>query len=198
MATLYSASNTFYLVSFPDINLTYCFDIKGKTENGSFRVTRWPSSSFFSFETLRDGRLLVGNSFGISEYTGYADNGSPYRFRYYSPGLTFGDPSRLKMLKKLRPTIIGANEATIFLKWSYDFETYHYSTEYQVGSQVSAYYNIDEYMDGEYTSGQLISRRSVNASGDGTVINIGLETNIYGDGLSLQEINVLALMGKML
>jgi hypothetical protein len=211
VSSLYSADNTFYLVSFPENNLTYCFDMKGKTENGSYRVTRWPSSTFFSFEALRNGELLVGNKNGLSSYSGYSDNGASYRFKYYSPGLTFGDPSRLKMLKKLRPTIVGASAATFFLKWSYDFETFYHSQEFSVGTQIPSYYNSPDSQFGEspdvngvefdvaeYTGGELTSRRAINATGDGTVITIGLESDINGFALSLQEINVLALIGKIL
>ena len=198
VATIYSPENTFYLVSFPSNNLTYCFDINGRTENGSYRVTRWPSSSFFSFETIRSGDLLVGNNEGLSLYSGYSDNGNPYRFRYYSPGLTFGDPSKLKILKKLRPTIVGANSATVFLYWAYDFNTTFRSQAYTVGNQDPAFYNVSEFNIGEFTGGTLVSRRAVNATGDGSVITIGLESDINGFALSLQEINVLALIGKTL
>ena len=198
VATIYSPENTFYLVSFPSNNLTYCFDINGRTENGSYRVTRWPSSSFFSFETIRSGDLLVGNNEGLSLYSGYSDNGNSYRFRYYSPGLTFGDPSKLKILKKLRPTIVGANSATVFLYWAYDFNTTFRSQAYTVGNQDPAFYNISEFNIGEFTGGTLVSRRAVNATGDGSVITIGLESDINGFALSLQEINVLALIGKTL
>jgi hypothetical protein len=198
VATIYSPENTFYLVSFPSNNLTYCFDLKGRTENGSYRVTRWPSSYFFSFETLANGELLVGNTNGLSIYAGYSDNNEAYRFRYYSPGLTFGDPSKLKILKKLRPTIVGANSATVFLYWAYDFSTSYRSQAYTVGNQDPAFYNISEFNIGEFTGGTLVSRRAVNATGGGSVITIGLEADINGFALSLQEINVLALIGKTL
>ena len=42
-------------------------------------------------------------------------------FSISSPGLTFGDPSKIKILKKIRPTIIGGNDADIILSWTYDF-----------------------------------------------------------------------------
>jgi hypothetical protein len=143
--------------------------------------------------------LLIGNGNGISTYTGYQDNGESYRFKYYSPGLTFGDPSRLKILKKLRPTIVGANSAIMFLKWAYDFGTFFQTAEFTVGSQVTAYYNENEFNStAEFTGGDLTSRRGINATGGGGVITIGLEADIDGSGLSLQEINVLALMGKVL
>ena len=196
--TVYSPEEGFYLLTFVSQNITYCFDVRGTTENGSYRVTRWPGTGFTSYTRKDDGTLLIGNSDGISEYDGYTDNGSSFRFKYYSPGLTFGDPSRLKILKKLRPTIVGASNVSIFLKWAYDFESLFNTQEFTIGGQTNAYFNESEYTVGEFTPGELTSRRGVNTTGGGGVITIGLEADINGSSLSLQEINVLALMGKVL
>ena len=197
-ASVYSPEDSFYLIAFPDEQITYCFDLRGRLENGSYRATRWPASLFKSFHHKRDGSLLVGTLNGIGRYEGYSDEGQSYRFKYYSPGLTFGDSARLKMLKKLRPTLIGGNSESVFVYWSYDFSSDYSSSVYKLGSQIPAYYNIGEFGLSEYTSGVQISRNVVNTTGDGTVITIGLEAQINGSSFSLQEINVLALMGKIL
>ena len=197
--TVYSPENGFYLLTFVNQDTTYCFDVRGTVEGGAYRVTRWPGTGFTAYTRLEDGTLYIGNGNGISEYTGYRDNGEPYRFKYYSPGLTFGDPSRLKILKKLRPTIVGANSAIMFLKWAYDFGTFFQTAEFTVGSQITGYFNESEFNStAEFTGGDLTSRRGINTTGGGGVITIGLEADIDGSGLSLQEINVLALMGKVL
>jgi len=104
----------------------------------------------------------------------------------------------LKRVKKIRPTLVGANSATVFLKWSYDFDTFYRTAEFTVGNQQPAFYSADEFTVGEFTGGELTSRRAVNATGGGGVINIGLEADINGFALSLQEINVLVLKGKVL
>jgi len=197
--TVYSPEEGFYLLTFVNQDTTYCFDVRGTVESGAYRVTRWPGTGFTAYTRLEDGTLYVGNSDGINSYTGYTDNGEPYRFKYYSPGLTFGDPSRLKILKKLRPTIVGANSAIMFLKWAYDFDTFFQTAEFTVGNQVTAFYNESEFNStAEFTGGDLTSRRGINTTGGGGVITIGLEADIDGSGLSLQEINVLALMGKVI
>lgn len=197
--TVYSPEEGFYLLTFVNQDTTYCFDVRGTVESGAYRVTRWPGTGFTSYGRLEDGTLYIGNSNGISKYTGYTDNGEPYRFKYYSPGLTFGDPSRLKILKKLRPTIVGANSAIMFLKWAYDFGNFFQTAEFTVGNQITAYFNESEFNStAEFTGGDLTSRRGINATGGGGVITIGLEADIDGSGLSLQEINVLALMGKVI
>jgi hypothetical protein len=208
-ASVYSPEHSFYLIAFPDQEITYCFDLKGRLENNSYRVTRWTGAPFKSFERKNtDGTLLVGTIDGLGEYGGYTDefNASgtitpeSYIFRYYSPGLTFGDPAKLKFLKKLRPTLVGANSATVYVKWAYDFGTTYTTSEFTVGNQIPFTYNTEgiEYTVAEFTGGEAVSRPPVNATGSGSVITIGLESEINGFALSLQEINVLALMGKTL
>jgi hypothetical protein len=195
-ASVYSPENSFYLIAFPDQQTVYCFDLKGRLENGAYRVTRWTSVPHKSFELKTDGTLYIGTSDGIGTYSGYSDNTTSYRFRYYSPGLTFGDPSKTKLLKKLRPTIVGASGTTVFMKWAYDFATDFNTYEFSVGNQTPAYYGVDEFGIGEFTGGELTTRNPVNTTGNGSIITIGLEADINGSFLSLQEINVLALIGK--
>jgi hypothetical protein len=199
--SVYSPEENFYLLSFVGEQTTLCFDLRGSLEDGSLRVTRWPSSNFTSYARLDDGTLYIGTSEGISSYTGYSDNGNSYRFRYYSPSLTFGDPTRLKILKKVKPTLVGANSSTVFMKFAYDFDTRYKTTEFTVGNQQPAYFNINEFGDNssplsEFTGGNLTTRRSLNATGNGSTVVIGLEADINGFALSLQEINVQALIGK--
>ena len=85
----------------------------------------------YGFERLQNGTLYVGTDNGISEHKNYTDNGSTYRFKYFSPSLTFGDASRMKIVKKLKPTLVGADQATIFLKWGYDFSSDYTTVEYK-------------------------------------------------------------------
>ena len=196
--SVYSPEEGFYLLTFTGQDVTYCFDVRGTLENGSYRVTRWPSTKFTSYTRLEDGTLHVGTINGISTYTGYSDNGLGYRFKYYSPSLTFGDSSRVKILKKLKPTLVGANNATVFMKWAYDFDTTYATTEFTVGTQITGFYGESEYTTVEFTGGQLTNQRSLNTTGYGTSVQVGLESEIDGSPLSLQEINVMALIGKLL
>ena len=196
--SVYSPEEGFYLLAFTGQNVIYCFDVRSILENGSYRVTRWVGTGFTSFTRLENGTVYVGTTNGISQYAGYQDNGLKYRFKYYSPSLTFGDASRVKILKKLKPTLVGANDATVFLKWAYDFDTTYSTAEFTVGTQISGYYGESEYTTVEFTAGQLTSQRSLNATGYGTSVVVGLEADINGTALSLQEINVMALIGKLI
>ena len=143
--------------------------------------------------------FYIGTTAGLGKYENFLDNGSVYRFRYFSPGLSFGDSSKIKMLKKIRPTLIGGNNADIFLKWSYDFETATNTSTFRTSSSTPGFFGQSEFNNAEYSQeGNVISRTSINTTGYGTVISVGLETDINGYSLSLQEMNVLALVGKTL
>lgn len=197
VSTVYSPENYFYLLCFPDLNLVYCFDVRTSLENGAYRVTRWPSVDFHAFHRDRNGDIYIGCEDGIGLYKDYTDNGNPYRFRYFSPGLTFGDSSKIKMLKKIRPTLIGGDYTDIFLKWSYDFSQDHSSSTFRTKDSGSSFFNESEYTESSYASnGETISRVSLNTTGFGTVVSVGLESDIDGVPLSIQEMNVLALIGK--
>jgi hypothetical protein len=197
-STVYSPENYFYLLCLPDSNLVYCFDLRGRLENGSFRVTKWPSVKFKSFARDRDGTIYIGTTDGIGKYDGFDDNNVSYIFRYSSPGLTFGDPSKIKILKKIRPTIIGGNDADIILSWTYDFSVQANTSRFRVGTSTPGFYGESEYTTVDFTLGDLISRKSLNCTGNGSVITVGLQTEVNGNAISLQEMNVLALIGKTL
>jgi len=199
VSTVYSPENYFYLLCFTNLNLVYCFDVRATLENGAYRVTRWPSVDFKSFHRDRNGDVYIGTTDGLGVYSGYTDNGNVYRFRYSSPALSFGDPSKIKMLKKIRPTLIGGNNADIFLKWSYDFSTAPSTSTYRTSSAIPGFYGQSEYSLAEYSEEAVtINRSSINTTGYGSVITVGLETDINGYALSIQEMNVLALIGKTL
>ena len=196
--SVYSPENYFYLLGLPDSNLIYCFDLRGRLENGSYRVTKWPSVDFKSFARDRNGDVYIGTVDGIGTYSDYDDNGSSYIFRYSSPGLSFGDPSKIKILKKIRPTIIGGNNADIILSWTYDFQVQANTSRFRVGAATPGFYGLSEYTAVEFTLGDLITRRGINTTGYGSVVSVGLQTEVNGNFISLQEMNVLALVGKTL
>lgn len=199
--SVYSQEDNFYLVTFPTSDTIYCFDTRMMIEQGAYRATIWTGADFTCFFRKRGGTLLVGTQNGIGEYGGYQDNGESYRFRYYSPSLTFGDSSRLKFLKKISPTVVAPETTSMELKWYYDFsqDISLNTLPFTVGSTNTGFYGEVEYTVAEFSSGaSLISRRTANASGAGTSVTIGVEADINGSPLSIQEINVQALMGRFI
>ena len=194
--SVYFPEENFYLITFSNQDMTYCFDTKGTLENGAYRVTRWPGTGFTAYERKDNGTLLIGGAHGLGNYSGYQDNGSSYPFKYFSPELSFGDPSKLKFLKKIRPTIVGGSGLDILFKWDYDFGSAYNAAFITLSSQATAEFGVDEFNIGQFSSGVLTSKQAINANGSGGTLSIGLETAINGGELSLQEINILALVGK--
>ncbi len=197
--SVYSPENAFYLITLPTEDVTFCFDMRGALEDGSHRVTRWTASPFTCFARKSDGTLLAGNINGVGEYNGYNDNGSTYQLRYFSNPLTFGDSSRLKVLKKIIPTVIAGSATLVKVKWGYDFSQ-SYSTDFlQLPSIVPAEYNIGEYGIAEYSStNEEILKKAINTTGNGTVVTVGVEVDVDGQPFSLQEFNIQALLGRMI
>ena len=196
--SVYSPEENFYLLTFVGQVTTFCFDLRGALEDGSLRVTRWPSSVFTAYERRQNGTLFVGSSKGISTYTGFQDDGASYRFKYYSPSLTFGDPSKLKFIKKIKPTVVGASGEIASIKYAYDFRESYQSVTFNIPNvATSSEYNVAEFNIDEYSeSSQSATQKRLNATGSGSTVVVGLEADIDGFSLSLQEINILALIGK--
>lgn len=197
--SIFSPENAFYLITLPSQDVTFCFDMRGALEDGSHRVTRWTASPFNCFARKSDGTLLSGNVNGVGEYNGYNDNGTTYTLRYFSNPLSFGDSSRLKMLKKIIPTVIAGSDTLVKVKWGYDFSQ-SYSTDFvQVPTIVPAEYGIGEYGIAEYSAtNEEILKKAINTTGNGTVVTVGVEVDIDGQPFSLQEFNIQALLGRMI
>jgi len=194
--SVYHPEENFYLLTFSSENMTFCFDLRGTLDNGSYRATRWPETGFTSYVRQDNGTLLIGSEHGIGKYSGYQDNSDSYVFKYTSPELSFGDPAKLKFLKKLRATILGGEDSVIAVRWAYDFNSSSTVEEITLTGPTLAEFNVAEFNEDEFTNGLFVARPSVNTSGSGGTLSINMESDIDGKELSLQEINVLALMGK--
>ena len=58
----YSPENAFYLLFFPSSSLVFCFDMRGTLEDGSNRVTTWPSTKILCGSIGSDGTVFLGTS----------------------------------------------------------------------------------------------------------------------------------------
>lgn len=194
--SLYSPENSFYLIYFPTSTSVFCFDLRGTLENGAYRVTRWPIDKLKSFERLTNGDVYIGTSGGIGKYEGYLDNTSSIVVKYFSPNLTFGAPSKIKILKKIKPTVVGTGTTSISFKWGYDFDGSTRSFNLSLSDYgANAFYGVAQYGIDKYTSGINYITPNINASGNGTSIIVGFEATV-ADYFSLQEFNILTLLGK--
>ena len=195
----YSPRQAFVLLNFPDLAVTYAFDTRFPLQDGSFRATTWSHMNAICFTETSTEKLYIGVQDGIAEYTGYEDNETGYLLSYFSHPLSFGDTSNLKFLKKINLTTFDGAEATVVLNWAYNYSGSYKKQAYTLPQSNVGQYNISEFnTEAEYSSSiSLITRKKINASGQGTVVAVGVETTVEGKPIALQEINIQAHMGRI-
>ena len=194
--SVYSPEEAFYLLQLETNGITYCFDMRSPLEDGSARVTRWNTITPQAFCRLRDGTLFLGQGAGIAKYDGFKDNAAIYTMSYFTNYIDFGAPSNLKLLKNLKITIIGGSDTQATLNWGYDYSFSYRKKTFVLAEQILAEYNIAEYNLGEFNAGVLVNRPSVQASGGGQVIQLGVESEINGSAVSIQRLTAQAIIGR--
>ena len=192
----YSPEEAFYLLHLPTPNITYCFDMRAPLEDGAHRATQWDTIAPQALLRTRGGNLLLGKTNGIAKYDGFTDNGSPYQMAYFTNYIDFGAPSNLKLLKNLKITIIGGSATDVTLNWGYDYSYAYKKRRFTLSTQVIAEYNIAEYNIGEFNAGVLVNRPTVNASGGGQVVQLGIEAEVNGAQVSIQRLTAQAIVGR--
>jgi hypothetical protein len=195
----YSPQQAFVLLNFPQLGVVYAFDTRFPLQDGSFRSTTWSHMNPLCFAETSSEKLYFGVQDGIAEYKGYSDNNTGYLLSYFSHPLSFGNTSNLKFLKKINLTTFDGAEATVVLNWAYDYSGNYRKQAYTLPQSNVGQYNISEFnTEAEYSSSiALIKRKKINASGQGTVVAVGVETTVDGKPIALQEINIQALMGRI-
>jgi len=84
----------------------------------------------------------------------------------------------------------------VAVKWGFDYSENYISFTKTLDSATVYEYNIGEYNIAEYSGGIILDKFKSQASGKGTVLQIGLEADIDGDPLSIQRIDVYIKQGK--
>lgn len=196
--SVFSPEEGFYLLILEGQDYIYCVDFKAQIEGGR-RITVWPGSPVNCACRTDDGTLYVGGLEGVGTYAGYRDGTESYRYQYASPALTFETPANLKMLKKIKPIIIGSSGKVATISWRYGYGSDYASQVIEIaGSGGLAYYGSGEYNIAEYSGTISVSTTGINATGSGTEVSLGVAADIDGSPFSLQQINVLALIGRLL
>lgn len=194
---VYNPREGFYLLTLPVLKTTYCFDMKAALQDGSARVTTWDSIEPQCFCQKADGTMLIGKTGYIGTYTGYQDNGTFYRFQYFTNHTDLGAPSVTSILKGLSVVIIGGSGQYLSIKWGFDFTGNYYSATARIPLQNLAYYGVSEYNSGtEYSGGTALRTLKAYPTGVGKVVQTGYEAEINGYPLSIQKIEIQYKNGK--
>lgn len=193
---VYSGKEAFYLLALPARQLVYCFDMRGTLPNGANRVTTWDSLVFKSALYTKTKDLIFGLGGYVGKYDGYLDNASSYLMRYFTNYFDFGQPTVIKVMKKVGVTTIGGQGYSISLKFGFDFSDILNSRQFQLAGGTIAEYNISEYAIGEY-GGSAFDNKIINIGGAGKVIQLGFETLVNNRAISIQKLDVYVKSGKI-
>ena len=212
--SVYSPEEAFYLLTLPNNNITYCFDMRQALPDGSHRVTTWSTPIALCYTRTQDGEIYMGRQGGIYEYKGFMDklctlvastytySTSSYQLAYFSNPLDFGNSSNIKFLKKFKMTIIGDAAAQSVLNWGYDYSDAYFKQTFNSKrtNANTAFYGVSEYnvTTSEYTAGTQTQVPNVHGSGHGTVVTVGLESTISGTEFSIQKIDINVLLGRLI
>ena len=194
----YSQEESIYVLTFPTSALSYCFSTKGLNEDGTHRCTKWLGQSYQCATRTQSGFIMVGGVADYLVYGGYTDDGATYTMAYTSNPLSFGDSTRLKFPKQVDWTIISSSDGVFTTNWAFDYRPAGKTkdTDMDQGGAPGEY-NVGEYNIAEFTGGVAVQRYKVNLSGHGVYVQIGMSTTISGALVSLQEINIQALLGRI-
>ena len=196
--SIYYERDAIYLLTLPATKFVYCFDTRAALQDGSMRVTIWDSIEPKAFCVTQDRNLFIGKPGYIGKYFGNSDNSTPYRLQYFTNYFDFDASTSLKILKKIGWVLIGGTNQSVAVKWSFDYSENYQATTYTLDTTTISEYNIAEYNIAEYGGGIVLDRFSINANGQGTIIQLGLEADINGNPLSIQKIDVALKKGKTL
>jgi len=206
ISSVYSTKNAFYLLFLPELNKTYCFDMRSALENGAHRVTTWSGLKIKDGFVRRNEDLLLATDKGLFKYSGFLDNGEEYNLRYFTNPMDFGSASNLKFLKKFNLVVIGDASAQTTLNWGYDYSRNYNISVFQsdVSQSPVAEYTatgdteVFEYVESEYGISIDIHTPTVNANGSGTVVTVGIESIINDASYSIQQMDIHALTGRLI
>lgn len=195
---VYYPTDAHYLLSLPSSGFTYCFDTRGVLENGASRTTVWKQINPTAFYVTANRDLYLGQVGYIGKYNLYSDNGVKYRLTYYTNYFDFDQATQIKILKKINVVAIGGSNQPIAVKWGYDYSRNYFSRAISL-QEVQAYeYGTAEYGIATYTNGIALDTANIQASGSGTVVQLGFESDINGTPLSIQKIDFFLKQGKTL
>ena len=194
--SVYYDRDAFYLLSLPATKWVYCFDMRAPLQDGSARATIWTSIEPKAFIVTKNKELYLGRPGYIGKYFGHSDNGSTYRFQYFTNYFDFDAPTNEKIMKQIGFVVIGGSNQNISVKWGFDYSENYFAYTKVLDTGVSYEYNIGEYNVAEYSDGIVLDKFKAQAGGTGTVLQIGLEADINGNPLSIQRIDVYIKQGK--
>lgn len=228
LKAVFHNEDSFYCCFFPTSNLAYVFDTWQPLQTGAFRATSWDSLKVRCGVRMRDRTTFFAGESGVYTYSGGVDLSegdviSSIDMQYVSHPINFGSSVNVVFPKQVDVTIFGGQTGSLRLNWGFNFgdttsnviskvinTTVEELTNWTgVGDAAVPANNSAEWTDipnntqggtlGYWTNASdALKELKYNLWGSGRNLSIGFSTNILGSRVSIQEINIQALQGRIL
>ena len=207
----YSPIDGIYILKIADI--FYVFDFKKAFYGEEFvppRVTTWTSIGTQSLALSRDGVLYMAKAGAVGKYDGYSEWGLsqgsyqdsvPYLLSYRSAWMDFREVSpelinRLKMVKKFNIDMLGGTSYDIDFTLSYDFTDTVYRRTKTIPVADGSQWNLGEWGLAEWSGDTARNFAMVNTAGSGDHVQMGLDCNVDGAIICIQNITLWIKVGR--
>jgi hypothetical protein len=205
ISLIYIPSKNIVVCNFANTEQAYAIEMRQPSATGGNKITRWTGCTFnrgmyVENEDMTYTLLAGKDTGGAIQYDGFLEwDNEAYTMKYASNAFTFGDAVRQKFVKQVDFTLVSTFiDAPAVVKWGYGGNLDYAATK-NVIAQRPALYNVSFFNQGEeYGEGlTTLKRYRTNTKGSGALVRIALETEIAGNSLSIQEINIQTLMGRI-
>ena len=173
---------------FPETRESYVFQLGQPSLTGGLKATRWTQCDFYDGITVRtsvkDLCLLAGrDNRGVTRYFGYTQP-TTYNFAYESTALNFtGNIMQTVIPKSVSYSFQSITADNIHALWGF-------------GSPLKYKRPLRAKPDNNISDGFYTTTTSLNGSGE--MLRIGFEADIRGEKLSMQQISINTLVGRLI
>ncbi len=219
---VFHVEDSFYACFLPNNPKTYVFDTWSPLPQGEARATVWTNVTIrCGVRTIARETYYAGNG-GVFLYDGaqdiFLDSNNAFEetqqaipMEYYTHPMDFGDASTLLFPKQVDVTLIGGTLGRLAINWGFDYNAPDKRIEKEISSDstpsdwdgllppagIGAEWGGDGVV-GFWTSGTSVNQLKYNIWGSGRNVKVGFTTDILGSTVSIQELNVQVLQGRIL
>lgn len=211
LRSAFSSRDRFYLLSLPvesapgqgdEIGKVFVFDTRAFLEDGSARcIGVWNQLVPTVIITRVNDTWLSALQTKTGELGAYAtqqDDGESYRMIYESGWIDITQQGYQLILKRINGLFFFDLTTTVLMKWAFDFSTIFYQKQLQWETTGgNAVWGSSEWGVAEWGGGIDLSDKKVAGKGTGEYIKVGMEATINGGTFSIQQIDLLAKVGRL-
>jgi hypothetical protein len=212
---VFHVEDSFYACFLPTATKSYVFDTWAPLPTGAARCTVWDQRQPRCGVRTQDRTTYFGGGGGVYEYVGaqdvyldeanaYVETTSSIPMAYFTHPLDFGSAAHLIFPKQVDVTLFGGLEGDLTINWAYDYKD-DFSTKVLPLQKLGdvGFWNADnEWGTGniaEWTATiQNLNQLKYNIWGSGRNVTVGFTTDILGSAVSVQELNIQVLNGRLL